>query len=328
MTEKNRHLSEVIAVRTWLEGSVGNLWETTWEELQSAGYVKEYLNAKGTWQEEVARKDLRRAAEDGLKLQRKYERESLQKHGILQEPRTGDPEIDRDAAKPEHFKLVPRIELPEREKKRTDVLLKISMRQAAERMDVKRFRSERLGGQRLLYDDAWLFIDSGMLREEITDWELADLAERLERDYGWRRDDAAWFVLTDRSPRLRPLNADVSMLQSVYGPSHCKISLHVAPWVPSEAVERAFVQIRDEVRGGAGPGTVGEQRLEVLRFVEEKRTEDGRRPNFEALLQMWNQEHPHWAYADYRALAKAYREAYREVVYPKYGIPKAERPEA
>jgi len=90
------------------------------------------------------------------------------------------------------------------------------------------------------------------------------------------------------------------MHQSKYGPSYCNITLHVAPWIPSEEVERAFVRARDEVRGGSGPGTVGKRRLDVLRFVEEH-AKRGRRPNFEELLQMWNGEHPHWPYTDYRA---------------------------
>jgi hypothetical protein len=55
----------------------------------------------------------------------------------------------------------------------------------------------------------------------------------------------------------------------------------------------------------------------------EQRAQHGHRPNFEELLQMWNQKYPHWAYDDYRALSKAYREAYREVVYPKYQMPGA-----
>jgi hypothetical protein len=112
------------------------------------------------------------------------------------------------------------------------------------------------------------------------------------------------------------------MHQSKYGPSYCKITLHVAPWIPSEEVERAFVRARDEVRGGSGPGTVGKRRLEVLRFVEEH-AKRGRRPNFEELLQMWNREHPHWPYTDYRALSKAFREAYQEVICPKYKTPGA-----
>ena len=188
---------------------------------------------------------------------------------------------------------------------------------------MKRFRAERLGGQLLLYDDTYAFISPG-LHDEIRDGELAQLAYQLERDYGWRRNDAARFVVSGTPPRLRPLTADVSMHMSPqYGSSHCEITINVAPWVRPEVVERAFVKLRDQLRGSSGPGTVGERRLEVLRFVEEQRAQHRHRPNFEELLQMWNQKYPHWAYDDYRALSKAYREAYREVVYPKYQMPGA-----
>ena len=115
---------------------------------------------------------------------------------------------------------------------------------------------------------------------------------------------------------------------SKYGPSHCEITLQVAPWIPSEEVEKAFVQAQDGVRGGSGPGTVGERRLEGLRIVEEEYAKQERRPTFEELLQMWNREHPRWPYADYRALSKAYREAYQEVFHPRYQTPSEEYPEA
>jgi hypothetical protein len=312
MNKETRH-HEIMKVRRLLEGSLnGKFRETTWRRFLDSGYVQEYLDGDETWN------TLRELAQEELKYQRELEREVLGPSGTSGEVSS---EGARDVAKP-HFEPVFTIKLAERERKRADVLLKISMRQAAERLDVKRFRNERLGGRRLFYDEAEAYISPGM-DEEINDRELADLGRRLERDYSWRRDDAAWFVLADRTPRLRPLTVNASMHQSRYGPSYCKITLHVAPWIPSEEVERAFVRARDQVRGGSGPGTVGKQRLEVLRFVEEQRAEDGRRPNFEALLKMWNQEHPHWAYADYRALSKAYREAYQEVVYPKYQTPGA-----
>ena len=322
MNKEDRHPSELVTVRSWLEASVGKLWETTWEELQDP--AKECLNAKGTWREKTARVDLRELAEEALERQRKYEQEALKRHGIWEESPGGVSSEGSESSKlPEKDPYLPAIQLPPREKRRADALLKVAMRLAAERPDVKRFRDERLGGQLLLYDDTYAFISPGV-REEITDGELAKLAYRLERDYSWRRDDAAWFVVSGRPPRLRPLTADVSThMFTQYGPNHCEITIHAAPWIPSEVVERAFIQVRDQLRGGSGPGTVGERRLEVLRFVEEQRAQHGRRPKFEELLQMWNKKQPHWAYDDYRALSKAYREAYREVVYPKYQGPNA-----
>ena len=314
MNEENRH-QDFIRVRHQLQGTLREkLHDATWARLRSA--VRDYLDGKDTWE------DLRGLVEEALIFQREHARELREMWGLSEKPGEVSSEGVEEAAKPKEFRRDIAIRLPERERRRTDVLLKIGMRQAAERPDVKRFRKERLGGRRLYYDEAEAYISPGW-PEEIIDWELADLAWRLERDYGWRRDDAAWFVLTSRPPRLRPLTADVFMHESVYGPSYCKITLHVAPWIPSEEVEKTFVRMRDQVRGGSGPGAVGQQRLEVLRFVEEQRTEHGRRPNFEALLQIWNQEHPHWVYADYRALSKAYREAYQEVVCPKYQSPGA-----
>jgi hypothetical protein len=293
-----------------LESTLGKFRETTWRRILAGGYVQEYLNGDETWDWN----SVKGLAQDELKYQRDLEREVLElqgKSGEVSSEGTGD------VARPQHSETVFTIKLAERERKRADVLLKISMRQAAEHPDVKRFRDERLGGQRVLFDEAQAFISPG-LSEEITDRELADLARRLERDYGWRRNDAAWFVLNGAVPRLRPLTTRASMHRSKHGTSSCEITLQVAPWIPSEEVEKAFTQMRDQVRRSSGPGTVGERRLEVLRFVEEQRAEDGRRPNFEELLQVWNREYPRWAYADYRALSKAYREAFQEVVHPEY----------
>jgi hypothetical protein len=299
-----------------LEGTLrGGLHDATWARLRDA--AQDYLDDKETWE------DLRNLAAEALDNQRQHEREILEKHGLTREPKEAASRIDLRSSKLERIEPILHTKLPEREKRRAEVLLIIEMRQAAERPDVKRFREERLGGQRVLYDEAEAFI-SPTWPEEIRDWELAELAQRLQRDYGWRQNEAAWFVLNNAQPRLLPLITRVSMHQGAYGPSYCRITLHVSPWIPSEEVEKAFVQARDGVRGGSSPGMVGEQRLEVLRFVEEEHAKLGRRPPFRELLEMWNREHPHWPYADYRALSKAYRETYQEVFHPRYQMPNAE----
>jgi len=322
MVKENRH-QDFARVRSQLEATLrGKLHDTTWAKLR--GEVRYYLDIPGTSSWET----LRELAEEALIFQRQHEREVLEKHGLTRETKEDVFRNDLGSSEPKRFEPIFRTKLPEREKRRADVQLKIGMRQAAERPEVKRFREERLRGQRVLYDEAEAFI-SPTWPEEIRDWELAELAQRLERDYGWRQDDAAWFVLNGAAPRLLPLKTHVSMLrvsrhEPAHSPSYCEISLQVAPWIPSEVVEKAFVQARDWVRGGSGPGTVSLRRLEVLRFVEEHHTEDGQRPNFEALLEKWNQEHTRWTYADYRALSKAYREAYQEVFHPRYQMPNVE----
>jgi hypothetical protein len=321
MSIENRH-HDLMRVWSRLEGTLrARLHDATRARLE--GVVREHLDDPNTTPWETVRE----LAEEALDFQRQHEQEVLESHGLTRVPQRDVSGETLGSARPERIEPNFRTELPERERLRADVLLKIGMRRAAERPDVKRFREERLGGQRVLYDEAVAFI-SPTWPEEIRDWELADLARWLERDYGWRQDDAAWFVLNGAAPRLLPLNTDVSMLrvsghEPAHSPSYCEISLQVAPWIPSEVVEKAFVQARDWVRGGSGPGTVSIRKLEVLRFVEDERAEDGRRPTFETLLEKWNQEYPSWIYANYRALSKAYREAYQEVFYPRYQMPSA-----
>jgi hypothetical protein len=317
MSEESRH-QDLIRVRYLLQSTLREKFDDgTWAWFQYRAH--EHLDdlIRLPWE------DLVGLAEDALIIQRQHEREVLEKHGLTRETKLEVSSDDLRGPKPGPVERTLRTGLPEREKRRTEALLTIEMREAAERPDVRRFRAERLGGQRVLYDEAEAFISPAGWPGEITDWELADLAEQLERDYGWRRNDAAWFVLNGAVPRLHPLTTRVSMRRGNLGPGYFKITIEAAPWIPAEVVQKAFLQARDGLRGGSGPATVGERKLEVLRFVEEKYSKRKRRPTFEELLPEWNREHPRWAYGDYRALSKAYREACREVFNPKYQMPDA-----
>lgn len=319
---KNRHQA-YLQVRRQLERSFGSKFkEATWSRMLASGMVREY--AAG----DVSLVDLSSYAEEALEFQRELGLEFQRELGLEISPEHEEGGEDaanvgpgEDPSRPARPRFA--VELPGREQKRATVLLEIQMRQAAEHPDVVRFRDEHLEGRLLSADGAETYFDPG-LRAGTSDQELAKLGRRLGRDYGWHRDDAAWFVLTGEPPTLHPLATDFFMNESIYGPSYCVLTLRAAPWIPPEEIEKAFVEMRDQVRGAAGPGMVGEQRLEVLRFVEEACAKCGQRPNFRTLLKMWNQEHPHWSYNDYRALSKAYREARQEVLYPEYHSPRRE----
>jgi hypothetical protein len=312
-----------IGVRRKLERSLkARFHETTWNTFIDDGYVRDHLEYLAGERQEMKFPELKDFARTALNRQHEHERELLEKWGVLEESDDGDAEGVVDTRKRPSPKTVRHtfdIELPEREQRRAAVLLEIQMRQAAARPDVARFRARHLKDRLLSANDAEAYFDPG-LTEGITDQELAALGRDLARDYGWHREDSAWFVLTGDAPALRPLAVDVFTAESMYSPSYCRLTLHVAPWVPSEEVEKAFVWMRDQVRGA--PGTVGEQRLEVLRFVEAERAKHGQRPSFRTLLEIWNRKYPHWSYGDYRAFSKAYREAHKEVVSPEYRSPR------
>lgn len=279
--------------------------------------MNEYLG------DELSYEDLKGLAEENLKYQRELERELRGESGLSGEDASSETEEAANSTTKRDSGVFA-VALPEREQKRATVLLAIQMRRAGEHPDVRDFRDARLGGGLLSVNDAEAYFQPGP-KGSISDDKLADLARRLGTYYNWHQDDAAWFVLTGEAPTLHPLAVDFYTHTSVYGPGYGEITLHVEPWIPADEVKKAFLNARDRLRSGAGPGTVSVQRLEVLRFVEEEVAKRGHRSPFPKMFEMWNKRYPGWSYADYTAFSKAYREARQEVLYPKYDVPQREQ---
>ncbi len=323
MNNENEHTGKK-EIRRKLEGSLrGKFHEATWKRLwrDAREDFCEYLKSSGS-QKDDSFGTLRDLAEEKLEYQRELEREVLETQGLLKESLDGsggDPDDSGRRGVSPTFS----VELPERERLRAAVLLEVQMRQAAEHPEVKDFRDRELGGRLLSAEEAEVYFRPHP-RQSIADEALADLARRLKEHYGWHQDDAAWFVLTGDTPTFHPLDVSFHLSESSYGPNYGEITLHVTPWVPASEVKKAFLEARDRMRGGAGPGTVSKQRLKVLRFVEEESAKSGQRPPYPALCEGWNQKKPEGVYADYRAFRSAYREARKEVLYPDYRLPDRE----
>lgn len=318
MISKNRHQNE-IRLRNRLENALGRFDETSWEIMLEDGVVQDHLDGR----DDMDWNELRGYGERVLKRQRKYEREHWERWKPPEELREESSESASATVTGVRSQPVFDVELPKREKKRAVVLLEIQMRRAADHPDVNRIRQARFGGRLLSADEAEAYFTSGS-RGGIADEELDDLARRLGKTYGWHHHDAAWFVLTAELSTLRPLDVSFFDHRSVYGPSYGEITLHVAPWIPASEVKKVFLEAKSQMRGDAGPGAVSEQRLEVLRFVEEENAKSGHQPALSALFEIWNQKYPSFAYADYRSFSKAYREARKEVLYPEYCLPRRE----
>lgn len=313
-SNKNRH-SDYLRERRLLESKLGSTFrEATWARVKP--FVSEYhAGLLEDWDADVVG-----LARELLDYQRDLQREEGNLRSETEQrtpPNGGSSETGAPAERAAPFA----IELPEREQKRAAVLLEIQMRWAAEHPGVEHFREQRLGGSLLSGEEAEQAYFAPGVRNT-TDEELADLGRRLGEYYNWSQGDAEWFILTGEAPTLHPLGVSYREQASVYGPDYGEITLHVAPWVSADTVKQAFLRMRSQIRGGQKPGTVSERRLEVLRFVEAEHARSGLRPGSAAMLEAFNQEHPHWSYPDHTAFLKAYREARREALYPEYHSPR------
>lgn len=124
------------------------------------------------------------------------------------------------------------------------------------------------------------------------DWPLASAGNL----YGTRprSESAAWFILTDEAPQVRPIEArwETKHGGSIYPPPQWRMRLTIPLWLPEEEVLRALRLLRKQAPEGQKlPKTT--RPLEVARFVWEQERLHGYRepPPWTAWFERWNELH-------------------------------------
>lgn len=166
--------------------------------------------------------------------------------------------------------------------------------------------------------------------------ELRRLGELLTSVYGWRREDAIWFVLTGEAPYMNPLEVNASLLTGYpQSPPVSTITLEVAPWMPVDSIERTYREIQQQVlKGDSSKGNIKEPRiLAVFHFVTEQTRVHGEQLGCQTLFDRWNEKYPEgheWHYekspghrGDRRLenFRRDFRRAREVVMSPEYEFP-------
>jgi len=125
---------------------------------------------------------------------------------------------------------------------------------------------------------------------------LGDVVAYLHWRYPWFKEDAAWFVLTGNTPAVRPvtltMGADLTFI------------IRVQPWTSRESMNAAYDSISTPWIGKGHPPT--DKALSLLEFVIEHTGEDGNRPTWEALRELWNARFPARHFTTYSGIRRAY----------------------
>jgi hypothetical protein len=125
---------------------------------------------------------------------------------------------------------------------------------------------------------------------------LEDVSRWLVARYPWSLKDAAWFVLTDESPKIECLKIQDDRARGRY-------VLTFAPWISEKTVRLTYHRVQP--RDNRPLSTKG---LAAFRFVDEH-TEPGRTPKWAELNRRWNEQHTDDRFTDRSALRQAYERA-------------------
>jgi len=230
--------------------------------------------------------------------------------------RSRQPEIEDDQEQQEDSKQRRTVEeisveLDDHTRLRGEVVAEL----AAARPGVQSFRKRHLQG-RLLSNreaDSFLHTDRDTRQRNAAQRALRRLGEDLERAYGWDARRARRFVLTGRSPA--PVRLSVAA-----GGGKARIRIDAEPWVATEEVARVYRVAQRQLLGG-DTRKIPVHRLEAFRFVRRHTQQDGSRPSWAKLKELWNEQHPEHSYKERNGLLQAFTQVSERLMRPKYRRP-------
>jgi hypothetical protein len=124
--------------------------------------------------------------------------------------------------------------------------------------------------------------------------------------FPWHPFDAARFLLFGEHPEVVPLKLSYTRGRGIF-------TLNFAPWISEKTFRKAYRKCQKVVQGGDNR-RMGEKTLAVMRFVTEHTDDEGRRPPWSQLTDLWNKKHPgEWRFKDRFSMRKAYLRAENEL---------------
>jgi hypothetical protein len=137
----------------------------------------------------------------------------------------------------------------------------------------------------------------------------SELCLYLAATFPWHPYDAARFLLTGERPEVVPLELS-------YNRHSRFITLNFASWISEKTFRKAYRKCQKVVQEGDNR-RMGERTLAVMRFVTQHTDDDGNRPAWPQLTELWNKEYPgEWRFKDRFGLRKTYLRAEEEVAGP------------
>src|SRR5215204_4958083 len=127
----------------------------------------------------------------------------------------------------------------------------------------------------------------------------SDLCIYLAAIFPWDPYDAALFLLTGERPEVVPLELSYNRYRRVF-------TLNFAPWISEKTFRKAYRKCQTVVQGGDNRRMKG-RTLAVMRFVTKHTDDEGNRPPWSKLTDLWNKNHPgEWRFKDRFGMRKTY----------------------
>jgi hypothetical protein len=123
--------------------------------------------------------------------------------------------------------------------------------------------------------------DGRMVSDKRIAKNYGDLCLYLAAIFPWDPYDAARFLLTGERPEVVPLELSYNRNRRVF-------TLNFVPWISEKTFRRAYRKCQKAVQGGDNR-RMKERTLAVMRFVIKHTDDEGNRPPWPRLTELWNE---------------------------------------
>ncbi len=112
--------------------------------------------------------------------------------------------------------------------------------------------------------------------------------------------------MTGERPEVVPLRFSYHRSRRIF-------TLSFAPWISEKTIRKAYRKGQKVVQGGDNRRMKG-RTLAVTRFVTEHTDDEGNRPSWPELTDLWNREHPgEWRFKDRFGMRKTHQRAEKKL---------------
>jgi len=174
-------------------------------------------------------------------------------------------------------------------------------------------------------EEEWFFRECEVWPGSVLD-DLRALSEYLARSYHWDPAWATWFVLTGDRPPIKILDASTHRIGGGDF-TDAYVEFKLLPWVSSKTLLELYKQIQDGLFGGDNQ-PIRARNLELFRFVEKQRGNDGKLPPWRTMLKQWNASRPidwdttspkqTWEYTNERTMCRDYKRVREHLLHYDY----------
>ncbi|MBU1701039.1 MAG: hypothetical protein KJ970_13835 [Candidatus Eisenbacteria bacterium] len=148
---------------------------------------------------------------------------------------------------------------------------------------------------------------------------LRETSIKLTETFGWREEEATWYILTEEPPQSSPIEIEPV---GIWRQDHRRLRLRITveSWVSPKTLMNAYRYLQQQ-SNDCQSHLFSIRNLTLVDEVSELRHRNDPTPSWRELMHLWNKAHPDLAYIHRQCFHRDFKRTVEKLIMPKYFWP-------